>query len=111
MSENTQTPAVRELVPYIFTNDKSAEGRLMPYLDMLYSGALNNMIGVMEALNSETNETELLLVGVQPSVDGMDGHPVFPLAKILNVESARKYKSPDGKGGWIEPTEEEGTSE
>lgn len=85
---------------YIYTNaglDAPAESLIR----MIYEGALTNTLGIMRALNVHTNETELLIVGVDVT-DG--GSTVYPIAKVLDHNDVNKYHSPDGKGGWFDPT-------
>lgn len=86
-------------VLYKFTNEQES-----PYLDnllaMFYQGAYDNQLGIMQAFNIETEEQELILVGVDADENGK---PVcYPIAKILAAEDVKNYLSPDGKGGWFD---------
>ena len=91
-------------VLYKFTNAGES-----PYLDsllaMFYQGAFDNTIGIMDSFNLETEEVETILVGVQADENGK---PVcFPLAKLLKAEEVPQYLSPDGKGGYFDPMDQE----
>lgn len=85
-----------------FTNHENS-----PHLDqliqMFYHGTATESIGIMQALNKNTNKEELVLVGVRM----LDDIPsCYPLAKILTEEEASVYLSPDGVGGFIDGEEE-----
>lgn len=82
-----------------FSNNKSDEhvSLMQALLKMVYHTVLTNRLAVMEALNSETNETELVLVGVEQAGDSVNCYPLF---KPINAESVGKYLAPDGKGGY-----------
>lgn len=85
---------------FIFSNNpKDAPAESL--LTMFYEGVLMNTLGIMRALNTETGQEELLLVGVQDEGDGRIN--TFPVAKVLGREAPAIYRSPDGKGGWFEP--------
>ena len=90
----------QEAVMYLYTNDGN-DAPAQSFLGMFYEGVLANTLGIMRALNTETNATELLLVGVNVDTNGSQ---VFPLARILSSEDLGKYNSPDGKGGWFKPS-------
>lgn len=105
--ENTQTQNEEDsgLIAYMFTNDRQASWRLQPFLDMLYRGAFENTLGIMEALNKETDEVELLIVGIEHNDNGTTSN--IPIARVLDINLAAKYLAPDGKGGWLDnPLEE-----
>jgi hypothetical protein len=55
----------------------------------------------MAAFNIETQEEELLLVGVEFDEEGKAN--CFPVAKCLASEDVNKYLSPDGAGGYFDP--------
>lgn len=90
----------QEAVLLAFTNNKSPEhmGLLQGLLKMAYHTVLTNRLAIMEALNSETGEQELILVGVQQNGDGMDCYPLF---KPIKAEEVSLYHAPDGKGGFL----------
>lgn len=94
-----QSPELYSPVLYKFTNDQES-----PYLDsllaMFYQGAYDNQLGIMKAFNIETEEEELILVGVD--ADENNKPVCYPLAKILAAEDVKNYLSPDGKGGWFD---------
>jgi hypothetical protein len=103
MSDKILTPVVEEetgLIAYMFTNDAKQGYLLQQLLDMYYRGAYSNTIGIMSALNTETEETELLIVGVSHDEEGLTN--TFPLARILTPQEVEKYRGPDGKGGWLD---------
>lgn len=58
----------------------------------------------MEAYNTETEEEEMLLVGVQ--LDDDNKPECFPLAKILKQNDMLNYLAPNGKGGYYDMTNE-----
>lgn len=89
------------LIAYVFTNNLGQAQFLQSFLDMFYRGAFYNTIGVMSALNTETDEEEVVLVGVEHTDDG--NTLTYPLARILRPDEAPKYVGPDGKGGWLTP--------
>ena len=97
--QDTNSEAQFSPVLYKFTNEQES-----PYLDnllaMFYQGAYDNQLGIMQAFNIETEEQELILVGVDADENGK---PVcYPIAKILAAEDVKNYLSPDGKGGWFD---------
>lgn len=89
----------QEAIMYLYTNEGN-DAPAQSFLGMFYEGVLQNTLGIMRALNVETDKTELLLVGV--NIDS-NGSEVYPLARILTPEDLGRYKSPDGKGGWFDP--------
>jgi len=107
MNEVAQAENVEQAfspILYKFTNAGES-----PYLDnllaMFYQGAFDNTIGIMDSFNLETEEVETILVGVQADENGK---PVcFPLAKLLKAEEVPQYLSPDGKGGYFDPMDQE----
>lgn len=107
MSEDTpvQEAEQQQAVLLTFTNDKSERnlGVLRGLLKMVYHTTLTNKLAVMEALNTESGETELVLVGVEQNGDSLNCYPLFK--PITDVDAA-KYASPDGAGGFIGRTPE-----
>lgn len=102
MTDVNQTP---ERVLRVFANRQPAP-ELEMVLAMFYRGAQSNRIGIMQALNAETNEEEVLLVGY----DEVDGEvECFPLALVLKAEDTSKYRHPDGNGGWESVEDSDGT--
>lgn len=97
--EVQEDQASKSVVLYTFTN-KDNVAPLESVLAMFYSGVDANSVGIMEAFNLETEEEELVLVGVQADENGK---PVcFPLAKVLRAEDVRKYLSPTGNGDYFD---------
>jgi hypothetical protein len=100
-NQDTNMPeATNEAVLMAFTNDKSPEhlGVLQGLLKMFYHATLTNRIGIMEAMNTETGEPEVVLVGIEQNGDNISA---YPLASLINAEAVTKYEAPDGQGGWL----------
>jgi hypothetical protein len=93
-------PKEQEVVLTVFTNVAQDEAAYQ-LLQLFYKGALANEIGLMRALNNETHEEELVLVGVERNESG--GLDTYPLATVITPDKAGNYFSPDGHGGWFEP--------
>ena len=107
MNEVAQAENVEQAfspILYKFTN--AAESHYLDsLLAMFYQGAFDNTIGIMDSFNLDTDEVETILVGVQADENGK---PVcFPLAKLLKAEEVPQYLSPDGKGGYFDPMDQE----
>lgn len=105
-----QTPEVENeeeqgLIAYMFTNHREQGFMLQQLLDMFYQGVFGNTIGIGSFLNNETEEEELLLVGVEHGEDGITR--TYPLAKVLGPTDAGRYVGPDGKGGWLDDDSED----
>lgn len=100
MSNKKKRNKEMEVLLSVFSNDPLDEAAYQT-LQMFYKGAIENSIGLMRALNMETHETELLLVGCARNAAG--GIDTYPLAKVLKGEEVSKYLSPTGKGGWFDP--------
>lgn len=105
---NIDTQPAEGVAPilYVFANRTPAP-ELESLLAMIYSAAYDNTLGVMQALNSETNAEEVVLVGV--AVDEAGKTACFPLASLLAVEDVPKYRAPTGQGSWYDPADEEAT--
>jgi hypothetical protein len=89
----------QEVVLYVQTNSLADQA---PYelLKMLYKGAYDNTLGIMEAYNEETGGLEYLLVGLGPDEETRLVN-AYPLAKIFSgPEDFAHYSAPDGKGGY-----------
>lgn len=99
ISEPVAEPATSEINLYVQTNNFKDPA---PYemLKMFYKGAFENTIGLMEALNEETQELEYLIVGL--SADPTTGNTAaIPIAKVFSdTLEANKYSAPDGRGGY-----------
>lgn len=95
-----QNQEQQEAILFTFTNDKSPENMqtLQGLLKMVYHVVLTNRLGVMQAMNSETGEQELVLVGVEQNGDSLS---CYPLLHPIRAEDVGKYDAPDGSGGWI----------
>lgn len=95
--EDVQAEQATEVVLYTFSN-RSPAPELDQILYVFYTGVWNNKLGIMQAMNAETGQEELLLVGVEP-VEGEEPN-IYPLCTMLKAEDVVKYHAPDGKGGW-----------
>ena len=89
-----------------FTNNKEEQNlaAMQALLKMIYHVVLTNKLAVMEALNEETNTTEVVLVGMEQVGDSIN---CYPLLRPLTDIDAAKYASPDGNGGWVGRTLED----
>ena len=89
-----------KLVLHVFSNHKEKEHLdvLKGLLRMVYSSAATGKLAVMQSLNEETQEEELVIVGVEQSESGINCYPLFAPIK---AEDVTKYSAPDGNGGWI----------
>jgi hypothetical protein len=96
----------QDAVLMTFTNhkDKQNLGVLQGLLKMVYHTVLTNRLGIMQAKNSDTDEEEIILVGIEQNGDSINA---FPLFAPLKAEDVAKYIAPDGTGGWLEPTPEQ----
>lgn len=82
---------------FVFSNETEDNGTVQ-LLQMFYRGAFANSVGIMRALNTETNKVESVLIGVE-IVGGKS--EFYPLARVLEPDEATKYLAPNGKGGWF----------
>lgn len=105
MSDNSTESAGQEVQLLAFSNDKTPEHLdvLRGLLKMVYHTVLTNRLAVMEAKNTETGETEVILVGVEQNGSGMNCYPLF---RPITDTDATKYAAPDGSGGFVERTKE-----
>lgn len=85
----------------VFTNAEDKRP-LQTLMWGFHSGIMQNRIGIMQALNSVTGQEEILLVGL--SLDENGELECFPLAKAISAEEAGAYRTPDGKGGYVDAT-------
>lgn len=94
--EVSRTPTL-----YKFTNQKDS-----PYLDsilaMFYEACYLNRVGIMEAWNLETEQNEMVLVGIELDENGKPD--CYPIASCLRAEDLPKYLAPDGDGGYYDPS-------
>lgn len=97
----TETPAPGPVL-YKFTN--AAES---PYLDsllaMVYQGAFDNSLGIMECWDLSTDDVAVVIVGVQLDENGKA--ECYPLFKLLKAEDVPNFLSPDGNGGYYDPAD------
>lgn len=89
-----------KLVLHVFSNNKEAEhiNLLKGLLKMVYSSAATGKLAVMQSLNEETQQEELIIVGVEQSESGINCYPLFAPIK---AEDVPKFSAPDGQGGWV----------
>lgn len=90
----------KEVTFDLFVMSNTPSPRHYALIQMLYDGAFNNEIGLMEALNSETGSTELLIIGavLNRETGKMD---TFPLARVLDPQDVQKYRAPTGTGDFV----------
>lgn len=101
MANDIETqPVVPAPVLYKFTNHEISH-ELDNLLAMFYQGTYGNTLGIMQALNKDSGEEEIILVGVVLDEEGKAD--CYPLATILSAETAKNYAAPDGKGGFYDP--------
>ena len=96
----TNEIAPEKLTLHVFSNHKDPDhlNVLKGVLRMVYSSAATGKLAVMQSLNEETQEEELVIVGVEQSESGVNCYPLFAPIK---AEDVTKYSAPDGNGGWI----------
>lgn len=102
-TEHTQEEGVAPIL-YVFSNRHPAP-ELEHLLSLIYQGVYDNKIGIMQAQDSETDEETLLIVGVDVGEDGKT--QCYPLCTLIKAEDVTRYRSPDGKGGFYDPEDEE----
>lgn len=86
------------MTEWTFTNDKTNPA-VRQIFHILYQGVFSNTVGVMHALNTETDMVETLIVGLARNDDGSVA--TWPLAKIIPESEQGNYKAPDGNGNWV----------
>ena len=87
-----------EVVTHVMTNNPHEGQHLCMLFEMLHRACFSNLLGIMQAVNSDTGQEEILVVGLEPTADNKFNS--YPLARILNKDEANKYLAPDGRGGW-----------
>lgn len=95
---NGKEPEDKEVSKLFKYTNHADSHELDNILAMFYHGVYTNMIGIMQALNQESGQEELILVGIKVREDGTQD--CFPLAKVLKSEEVGVYAAPDGEGGW-----------
>ena len=93
----SEHPAGIEMTEWVFSNDKAGEG-IRKLFHMFMNSVFANKVGLVHALNTENDEIQTLIVGVEPQEGGV---ALWPLAKILTEAEQKMYKTPDGNGGWL----------
>lgn len=99
MSLEDQKDGEREVMLYVQTNNLKDPA---PYelLMMFYKGCDENTVGLMEALDEETGETDYLIVGLVEDPETKSVKSI-PLARVFKgPEETYKYIAPDGKGNY-----------
>jgi len=95
MAKRDRNKVNKEVVLNVYTNQPTKHQ--YDLLEMFYRGTYGGTIGLMEAMNKETDTLEMILVGIAYE----DGKQVtYPLARILKPEEVSLYLAPDGKGGY-----------
>lgn len=97
---NKKQAAVAAPVLYKFTN-RAESGDLDTLLAMFYKGTYSNKIGIMEAYNLDTEEVDIILVGIELDENGKPD--CYPLARGLRSAEASRYLAPNGVGGFYDP--------
>lgn len=98
-SDNVPETPAESKGPILFTfANHTPAPELEWVLSLFYKGVEMNTIGIMQALNIETHQEEVVLVGV--TLDEEGNTSCYPLCAMLKAEDVEKYRSPDGKGGW-----------
>lgn len=86
-----------EIALTVFANEpKSSDYDL---LQMLYTGAFSNQLGLMMAQHKESGAIHKLIVGTEWNAD-KQALDAYPLARILEPEDIAGYLAPDGKGNY-----------
>lgn len=98
-TENTEQPTFQPVL-YKFTNH-AVSPDLDDILAMFYKGVYANTVGIMQAMNIDSGEEELLLVGIV--LDANNKPDCYPIAKCLRSEDVMRYLAPNGKGGFYDP--------
>lgn len=99
-AEDIQPSSTPSPILYKFTNQEQSP-ELDNLLAMFYKGVYDNRIGIMTAWNTETEQEELILVGVE--LDENLKPDCYPLASVIKAEDVRKYLAPNGSGGYFNP--------
>lgn len=92
-----QHPDGIEMQEWVFTNDKTNPA-LRGLFRVLHMSAFQNKLGLMHALDPESNKVVTLIVGVDKDAEG--NVICWPLAKVLTEEEQKVFKSPDGQGNY-----------
>lgn len=95
--KEAEHPTGIEMDEWVFTNDKTNPA-VRNLFHMFYESVFRNKLGIMHALDPETELVSTLIVGVEVTPDGVI---TWPLAKILTEDEQVKYKSPDGQGNYV----------
>lgn len=86
------------MIEWAFTNDKTNPA-VRQIFHTLYQSVFSNTLGVMHALNTETDLIETLIVGLSRDEDG--NIATWPIARVIPEAEQGKYKAPDGNGNWV----------
>ena len=96
-SKRTRNAKEPEIALAVFANDpKSSDYDL---LQMLYTGAFSNQLGLMLAKHKDSEEIHKLIVGTEWNAEAKKLE-TYPLARILTPEEINSYIAPDGKGNY-----------
>ncbi len=95
MAKKHRNKIDKDVVLNVYTNQPTKHQ--YDLLEMFYRGTYGGTIGLMEAMNKETDTLEMLLVGIAYE----DNKQVtYPLARIIKPEEIKNFLAPDGKGGY-----------
>jgi hypothetical protein len=94
----TEHPDGCEMQEWVFTNDKTNPAP-RGLFRLIHMSAFQNKLGIMHALDPDSNKVVTLIVGVDQNEQG--SIVCWPLAKILTEEEQKAFKSPDGSGNYI----------
>lgn len=85
--------------PHVYSNEPYNP---VPYglLDLFYKVTHENRLGLMVALDTETNEPRLVLCMVGDK--GEEDVDLFPIAALLKEEELTRYRAPLGNGEYNE---------
>lgn len=87
-----------EMQEWVFSNDKTNPAP-RGLFRMLHMSAFQNKLGIMHALDPESEKVVTLIVGVDHDENG--GVICWPLAKVLTEDEQKAFKSPDGNGNYL----------
>lgn len=92
-----QHPDGKEMVEWVFTNDKT-NPHIRQLFHLFMNSAFVNKVGLMHAKVKDENEIHTIIVGVEQTPDGL---ATWPIAKVLTEEEQARYQAPDGEGNFI----------
>ena len=97
--KEAEHPDGKEIVEWIYTNDKAGKNVMRQLFHLFYSGVFANRVGIMQCLDTETDKIETILVGISHTAE--DSVVTWPIAKVLTEGEQGRYLAPDGNGGYL----------